>query len=104
MPKLGTSGSVRGARGNSRPYRDHLLIAYSARSAPKNYQVATNRFRPSAPPLLQWPTSESGAGQGMRQRQCGMDGGSMMEEGSTMEKGSRPASSRDRNLCPKPSC
>ena len=22
MPKLGTSGSVRGARGNSRPYRD----------------------------------------------------------------------------------
>ncbi len=28
MPKLGTSGSVRGARGNSRPYRD--LSGYGA--------------------------------------------------------------------------
>ncbi len=31
MPKLGTSGSVRGARGNSRPYRDHSVVTSGRR-------------------------------------------------------------------------
>jgi hypothetical protein len=29
MPELGTYGSVRGARGNSRPYRDLLVLTLS---------------------------------------------------------------------------
>jgi hypothetical protein len=27
MPELGPYGSMRGARGNSRPYRDHAVLA-----------------------------------------------------------------------------
>ena len=46
MPELGSHGSVRGARGNSRPYREsHLYAAKSTRLSLNGHE---REFRPSA--------------------------------------------------------
>ena len=43
MPELGSYGSVRGARGNSRPYREPRPIADSDRMTKQTDHVPTRR-------------------------------------------------------------
>ena len=48
MPKLGTSGSVRGAASNGRPYRDHIAADITV---PSNISLISCRLTPELNPV-----------------------------------------------------
>jgi len=56
MPELGSYGSVRGARGNSRPYRErHLLAASSSQFDPNapRAALATQHLHPLSAAIIE---------------------------------------------------
>ena len=62
MPKLGTSGSVRGARGNSRPYRDlPILCCYGpVNPTPTRPDLCGGRGATRVPTAILWLSSKGG--------------------------------------------
>lgn len=52
MPELGTSGSVRGAAGNGRPYRDRRVHEPRRTTVPTRVVTSTPETMPDNPDLL----------------------------------------------------
>ena len=64
MPELGTSGSVRGARGNSRPYRDPSDLVRLWKDAVVQETIVCSTAALAATPMIQGATMLSMEGIG----------------------------------------